>query len=181
MKSMKAVVMILSLSLAFLAASISSFGQEVHYNYDRSANFAEYRTYQWVEFPADAISDQLIEQAIKRAVDEQLAQKGFTKVETGGQLKVGYHAGVHIEKSISVTRMGDGPGRWNSGIDQGQTSTIPVGILLVDLIDTKRNQLVWRGDATKTLDLKKDPNKNYRNLQKAMQKLFKNYPPPQSK
>ena len=39
----------------------------------------------------------------------------------------------------------------------------------------------WRGDAEKTLDIKKDPDKSYRNLQKAMAKLFKNYPPGSTK
>jgi len=49
--------------------------------------------------------------------------------------------------------------------------------LLVDLFDPAKKQLIWRGDVSKTLDLKKDPDKNYKNLQKAMTKLFKNYPP----
>jgi len=60
---------------------------------------------------------------------------------------------------------------------QGQTATIPVGTVLVDLYDPRKKQLVWRGDASKTIDLKKDPDKNYANLQKAIAKLFKNYPP----
>jgi hypothetical protein len=50
-------------------------------------------------------------------------------------------------------------------------------MLLIDLYDPARKQLVWRGDATKTIDIKREPDKNYRNLQKAMAKLFKNYPP----
>lgn len=36
---------------------------------------------------------------------------------------------------------------------------------------------MWRGTAVKTLDIKEDPAKNYRNLEKAMAKPFKNYPP----
>ena len=72
---------------------------------------------------------------------------------------------------------GWGGGGWGSGTVTGQTSTIPVGMLLVDLYDPAKKQLIWRGDATKTIDIKKDPDKNYRNLQKAMAKLFKNYPP----
>jgi len=47
----------------------------------------------------------------------------------------------------------------------------------VILYDSDREQLIWRGDASETLNLKKDPGKNYKNLQKAMAKLFKNYPP----
>ncbi len=49
------------------------------------------------------------------------------------------------------------------------------------MFDPVRSQLVWRGAAEKTLDRKKDPEKNFRNLEKAMAKLFKNYPPGSTK
>ena len=71
---------------------------------------------------------------------------------------------------------GTGP-RWMGGMAQAETSTIAVGKLVIDMYDPARKQLVWRGDATKTLDPKRDPDKSYKNLQKAMAKLFKNYPP----
>ena len=45
------------------------------------------------------------------------------------------------------------------------------------MFDPASKQLVWRGSAAKTLDIKKDPDKNYRNLEKAMAKMFRNYPP----
>jgi hypothetical protein len=48
------------------------------------------------------VADELIDQAIKRAVDEQLAQKGLTRVEKGADLYVGYHAGIHEEKSVNL-------------------------------------------------------------------------------
>ena len=73
---------------------------------------------------------------------------------------------------------GGGWGSWGNGTVTGQTSTIPVGTLLVDMYDPAKKQLIWRGDATKTIDLKKDPDKNYRTLQRVMAKVFKNYPPP---
>jgi len=124
--------------------------------------------------------DQLISQDIKRAVDEQLAQKGLTKVEGNGNLQIAYLAAIREEKSIDLNGMGwggRGYGGWWDGSILGQISTIPVGTLVIDVYDPARKQLIWRGDASKTLDLKKDPDKNYKNLQKAMSKLFKNYPP----
>jgi len=168
----------------FLLMSVSAYAQDVHYNYDRGANFASYKTYQWVDLPG-RVPDQLIDHDIKRAIDEQLAQKGLTKVEKDGDLCVGYQAVVELEKGINLSAWGTrgGPGGWgglggfDSGTVTGQTSTIPLGMLLVNLYDPAKKQLIWRGDASKTLDLKKDPDKNYRNLQKAMTKLFKNYPP----
>ena len=49
--------------------------------------------------------------------------------------------------------------------------------LVVVLFQAATKQLVWCGSASKTLDINEDPDKNYRNLEKAMAKLFKNYPP----
>jgi hypothetical protein len=173
--------------LSVLIVVVHAYGQDVHYNYDRGTNFGSYRTYKWVDIPGGAVDDQLIDHDIKHAIDEQLAQKGLTRVETDADLYIGYHAIITQEKSIDMwgTGYGGGPLGWGGwggwgGIDtaHGTTSTIPVGTLLVDIYDPARKQLVWRGDATKTIDLKKDPNKNYRNLQKAVAKIFKNYPPP---
>ena len=198
---------------ALLLLVASAYGQDVHYDYDRGANFAAYKTYQWIEAVSSqpevaspnglpkldlpgggplgvqggTSDDQLIRQDIQRAVDEQLAQKGLTKVEKNGDLLVTYHAAVREEKSINLSAFGDGGGPWGGwgggwggwggGTVTGQTSTIPIGMLVVDLYDPARKQLVWRGDASKAIDLKKDANKNYRNLEKAMAKLFRNYPP----
>jgi hypothetical protein len=169
---------------AFLLMAACAYGQDVHYNYDRSANFATYRTYQWVDIPGGAVPDRLIDRAIRQAADEQLAQKGLTKVEENADLYVGYQVVINLEKSVDLWSTGTGPGGWDGWGDRtvrGQTSTVPVGILLMDLYDVGKKQLVWRGDAVKTIDLKTDPDKNYKNLQKAMAKLFKNYPPKPSK
>jgi hypothetical protein len=165
---------------AFLLTAACAYGQDVHYNYDRSANFATYRTYQWVDIPGGKVPDSLIDRAIRQAADEQLAQKGLTKVEENPDLYIGYQVVIDLEKSVDLYSTG-GFGGWGGwGGDRtvrGQTSTIPVGILLMDLYDAGKKQLVWRGDAVKTIDLKEDPDKNYKNLQKVMAKLFKNYPP----
>ena len=166
---------------ALLLIVVWAYAQDVHYNYDRAANFAAYKTYQWVDLRS-GVPDQLIDQAIKRSIDEQLAQKSLIKVESGADLQVGYQAVLDLEKGVNLSAFGTprGPvgwGGWDSGTVTGQTSTIPVGMLLVNLYDPAKKQLVWRGDASKTIDLKRDPDKNYKNLQKAMNKLFKNYPP----
>lgn len=177
----KGILMGLTTQVTFLAALLliaaCAYGQDVHYNYDRSANFANYRTYKWVEIPGGSVPDRLIDQAIRQTADEQLAQKGLIKVDENADLYIGYQVVVNLEKSIDLWSTGIGPGGWGDRSVQGQTSTVPVGILLVDLYDVAKKQLVWRGDAVKTIDLKTGPDKNYKNLQKAMAKLFKNYPP----
>ena len=170
-----------------LLAVACAYGQEISYNYAPGTNFAAYKTYQWVESPSGAAPDELIDQSIKRAVDEQLAQKGLTRVEINADVYVSYQGAVKEEKGVSLWGMEGGPGFAGRGpwggpnMVQGQTSTIPVGTLVLKLYGPARKQLIWAGGVRKTIDLKKDPDKNYRNLEKTMAKLFKNYPPQPNK
>lgn len=160
--------------------SAAAFAQQVQFDYDHSANFSGYKTYQWVDYREVPVGDQILDRDIKRAVDAQLAAKGLRRVESEGDLHVGYQASVSQEKEFDSLG-GWGPfgwgGPWGGGNTRVTTSTIDVGMLTVGIFDPAAKRLVWRGSASKTLDIKKDPDKNFRNLEKAMAKLFRNYPP----
>jgi Domain of unknown function (DUF4136) len=167
-----------------MCLGIVAWAQNVHFDYDRSANFSAYKTYQWVDYKPVDVGDELLDRDIKRAVDEQLAGKGLRRVESGGDLLVGYQAGISQEKGFNATASGLGGGPWGFGGPfggfgsiNGSTSTIDIGQLTVGMFDPSMKQLVWRGSASKTLNLSQNSDKNYRNLEKAMTKLFKNYPP----
>ena len=162
---------------AVLCLGVAAFAQEVRFDYDRSANFSAYKTYEWVDYKPVQIGDQLMDRDIKRAVDAQLAGKGLRRVDTGGDLYVGYQASVSHEKEFNGLGWGGPPWFGNWGNTRVTTSTIEIGTLAIGLFDPATRQLVWRGLASKTLDMSKDPDKNYRTLEKAMAKLFKNYPP----
>jgi hypothetical protein len=165
---------------ALVCLGLTAVAQEVQFDYDRSANFNAYKTYQWVDYREVQVGDQLLDQDIKRAVDAQLAGKGLRRVESGGDLHVGYQAAISQEKQFDSLGWGGGPyfgGPWGWGNTRVTSSTIDVGKLVIGLFDPSTKQLVWRGSASKTLDIKKDPDKNYRNLEKAMAKLFRNFPP----
>ena len=160
------------------------FAQEIQFDYDRSANFNTYKTYQWVDYKAVQVGDELLDRDIKRAVDEQLAGKGLRRVESGADLLVGYEAGISQEKAFDSIGTGGwgGPFGWgNWGNTRVTTSSIDIGKLVIGLFDPASKRLVWRGAASKTLNINKDPDKNYHNLEKAMAKLFRNYPPGTSK
>jgi hypothetical protein len=57
------------------------------------------------------------------------------------------------------------------------TSTINIGMLVLDMYDPAAKQLVWRGKASKTIDENAKPDKRQKNLAKAAAKMLKNYPP----
>jgi hypothetical protein len=166
---------------ALVCLSVVAFAQDVQFDYDRSANFNAYKTYQWIDYKAVQVRDQLLDQDIKRAVDAQLTGKGLKRVENGGDLLVGYQSAISQEKQFDSLGWG-GPHLWAPwGNTRVTSSTIELGKLVIGIFDPAIKQLVWRGSASKTLDIKRDPDKNYRNLEKAMAKLFRNYPPGASK
>ena len=68
-------------------------------------------------------------------------------------------------------------GGYGGGTTTATSATIYIGALAVDFYDVATKQLVWRGLASKQLDMKASPEKRQKNLDKGMAKLFKNYPP----
>jgi len=176
--------------LAAVAFAGTASAQDVRYNFDDQANFASFKTYKWVAIKgAQQLSD-LGDRQVKAAVDAELAKKGLTKTEADtADLYIGYQAAVGTEKQYTSfdTGWGYGPG-WHGGwygggggMTTGTTSTIYVGQLALDMYQSGQKQLVWRGAASKTIDEEAKPEKQQKNLAKAVAKLLKNYPPPPKK
>jgi|ERR1700752_786829 len=173
--------------LLFMYAAVSA--QDIRYNALPGTDFSKYKTYKWVRVPNAQYPNQIVDTQIMRAIDAQLALKGLTKTEENPDLYVVYQAAVNQEKQWnSFSTGGDmwGYGRWGGwgGYGGGMqtttttSTTINIGTLNVDMYDVAQKNQVWRGEATKTLGSGKDPKKVDKNLNKAMAKLFKKYPPP---
>jgi len=152
--------------------------QDVKYNFMPGADFSKYHTYKWVSIERGGHPNQIVDAQIKQSVDSQLTTKGLTKTDSDkADLYVGYQIAVDKEKQWNGYGMGGGI-RWG-GMAAATSSTINVGTLVLDLYDPATKQLVWTGNATKTIDPSSNQEKNQKNLDKAMAKLLKNYPPKQ--
>jgi hypothetical protein len=151
--------------------------QDVKTNYMPGSDFSKYKTYKWVDIVGAEQPDQILQQQIKQAVDSQLASKGLTKTDDDkADLNVGYQVSITQQRQWNANSMGGGP-RWGGGMGTATSSTIQIGTLGLDFYDSAAKQLVWRGQATKTLNPSKDPNKNQERLNKAVAKLLKDFPP----
>ena len=160
----------------FLFSVGISIAQDVKYNFMPGTDFSKYHTYKWVDIEGGAHPNQIMDAEIKQAVDTQLTTKGLTKTtDDKADLYVGYQVAVDQEKQWNAYGMGGGV-RFG-GMGSATSSTINVGTLVVDMYDPGTKQLVWTGNATKTIDPSSNQEKNQKNLNKAMAKLLKNYPP----
>jgi Domain of unknown function (DUF4136) len=173
----------------FLTNVSSVMAQDVRYNFDSQADFSKFKTYKWVEIKGADRANQLVEKQIQDALDVELAKKGLQKTDSdSADLYIGYQTAIGTEKQFTSynTGWGYGPG-WRGGgwygggmsstMTTGSTSTIYIGQLDVDMYESAKKDLVWRGTATKTIDPKAKPEKQQKNLAKAVEKLLKNYPP----
>jgi hypothetical protein len=153
------------------------FAQTVTYDFDRTANFRGYRTYAWTS--GTALRDELNHARVVRAIESQMALKGFTRVESSAHpdVLIAYHASFDRNLLISADSSGwAGPrfGGFRSGT--ATTQQILTGTLVVDMIEAASQRMVWRGIASADVDPSAKPEKREKSINKAAQKIFKHYP-----
>jgi hypothetical protein len=173
---LRRVVFVLVGVMSLFAGTLSA--QQVKTDYDRSANFGQYKTYSWEQIKTQ---DPLMVDRIKNAVKTTLAAKGFTEVPSEGDLSLVAMETTRDQQTLDTLYNNFGGGwRWGGfGEATTTTETYKVGTLVVDLFDTKAKTLVWRGSASDTLSNKSE--KNIDNLDKGVEKMFKKFPPDSSK
>src|ERR1700739_5106728 len=165
----------------FLFVLGTAFSQQVKTDFDHQANFSQYKTYSWQTIkPANSLWDA----RIKSAVDAQLAAKGWTQVDSGGDVAIVAIATSHTEKTLQTFYDGMGGGwRWRGFAGMGEATTTEQdykeGTLIIDMYDAKTKQLIWRSSAEDSLSNNAD--KNEKNLDKGVAKMFKKFPPQSAK
>jgi Domain of unknown function (DUF4136) len=161
-----------------LLTCVMALAQDVKYNFMPGTDFSKYHSYKWIIIEGGSHPNQIVDAQIKQAVDAQLGAKGLTKTEDEkADLYVGYQIAVDQEKQWNAYGMGGF--RWGGGgMATAQQSTISIGSLVLDMYQPGTKELVWTGTATKTIEPSSNQEKNQKNLDKAMAKLLKNYPPP---
>jgi len=175
-------IVLVLMGMMFLLAGNSS-AQQVKTDYDRSANFGQYKTYSWEQVKT---KDPLLVNRIKSSVNAALTAKGWTQVDSGGDVSIIAIEMTQNQQTLNTFYDGFGGGwGWRrfggGGFGEATTTTetYKVGTLVVDLFDTKTKTLLWRGTSSDTLSNNSD--KNIKNLDKGVEKMFRKFPPGSSK
>jgi len=151
----------------------------VNTDYDKKANFENYKTYAYNKISIDKleISD-LDKKRILYALDAAMPAKGFSKSENPDVL---INIFTKERERVNVyNNMGWGPGwgwgmGWGMGMGFTQTTTTPEGTLYIDIVDAKTKELVWQGIGTGYLTTnfeKKDAR-----IAEFVSKILEKYPP----
>ncbi|WP_242202588.1 DUF4136 domain-containing protein [Aestuariivivens insulae] len=173
--------------LALLVVLSSCSSVRVATDYDKNANFNEYKTFAFFKTGIDKaeISD-LDKRRILRAIEAELLAKGFTKSEkpdllislfTKSQQRVDVYNNAWGYGAWGWGGWGPwggyGPG-WGWGY-QPSVSTSTQGTLYIDLIDAKKKELVWQGMGTGYLSRNVD--KKEERIKEFVAEIMAKYPP----
>jgi len=168
--------MLASAVLLFTIMCSVAWAQDVKVDWDKTTNFTGFKTYAWTT--GTPAKNPLMGQRIVEGIDQQLAAKGLQKVDSNSNpdLLVLYHASTGSQTELNTMGTGWGWG-WGGGSTTTTVDKIPTGQLSVDLGDAKTKKLLWLGSASDTLSDK--PEKNTDKINKALDKMFKKFPPPE--
>ncbi len=194
---MKYLRLALLLCVAALAFTSPALAQTVKVNWNQSIDFSHYKTYAWKLGPKQNAS--FYTPWVQANADQALKQKGLSLAAAGQtpDIYITYH--MQTQELMDSTTNEDGfapgwgwgPGPWGvwggwggwggwgiGGGDMVTTSEEPrtMGILSVDLYDTSKKQLIWRGQATVD-NVSNSQNGDEKQTKSSIDKMFKQYPP----
>lgn len=181
-------IILITIVLFLMSCSTST-----HIEKDKDANLSQYKTYSWAEKERSkngSHMNDMAEQNLKTAVDEQLKQKGLKEVKENPDVLIS--TDLLLEKSLkqqndpvysqSFTRtyMNPRTGRLGTlyypsqfmGYDSYAT-TVKEGTVIVTVIDAKKDRAIWQGWSTKLLNSHNGISKN--EINNNVRSIFKKF------
>ncbi len=165
--------------LLFALASCSSV--RVYSDYDKNVDFNQYKTYAYQKSGIDKVEiSDLDKKRILRAIDEQMAAKGFAKSESP-DLLINIFTKEREQVDVNQFHAGWGYGwgwGWNPWMWGGTNTSVSrytEGTLFIDLIDNRKKELIWQGEGVGVLT--KNVDKKDERINEFVAKILAQYPP----
>lgn len=170
-----------SLVLAPLTPKLDA--QKVKIDYDKTTDFSKFKTYAWV--PGTPVFDPRLDAYIRNSVIDMLRHMGMTEAPVNAaDILVTYHAAVATDLSVGTaldpTFAATGgvpmPGQsvWETAGGAAPTH-VSKGSLAFEILDRVANRPIWTGIAKQTVG--DTQHERWNQVQKALDKLFRSYPP----
>lgn len=178
--------------MAFVVLALGCAGPEVHTDYDVTAGFAAYHSYDWYAAPpatqalSEGVRSPFLDARVRQAVEAALAARHYRR-ET------------HAEPDFLVTyypvyqvRYGGGPylgtgmvfgGFRGPGVGIGVAGPVGgwaadrLGSIVLEIEDGRTHHLVWKAEAVDVLDPSASPEDSAQDVAQAVQKMFLQFPP----
>lgn len=151
---------------------------------ERHVDFAQYRTYDWGLPDALPTGDPRLDDNpffndhMQGAVEKQLAARGLVLFSAGTpDLLIHYHASVN--QRLDVDRVDREYGYCYGEDCTGRVVEYEAGTLILDVVDSRTNRVVWRGWAQDSFDgVIDNRDRLARVINRAVEQMLARFPPP---
>lgn len=162
-------------------------GMNVYSDFDPTAveQMKAYRTYSWLPAPKGKQRGEssLAAKRIMMVTDQVMSDKGYERAQTSApDFLVGWHGAIDRKLRYNTvnTYYGYGWGYWGGvGATRTYATEYHEGSLIIDVVDAKSNELVWRGVAQAEVYPQSDPDYRNRQIESAVEKILSRFPPSQ--
>jgi len=164
----------------------------INSDFDPAADFSSIHTYSWkkVHIQGDALAaNPLLYKSIAKAIDRYLQARGFQETDRmTADVLVAIHAGV--KEKMRMTQMGHGTrayysdpwkrplrgrgGPYGSRVD---VSYYTEGTLIIDIVERKKQELIWRGLGTGIVHATSNQKKKSRAIDEYVRRILDQFPP----
>lgn len=173
--------------LLALAVGACASAIDVHTMVAPEANFAAPRTFRILEGPtrrdgrpltgADdpMVNNSIANRALRDRIAREFTARGYRAAEGDADLLVAFYASTRETLDVTVWDYGYAP-RWpwpRMGVQQRITE-VTEGSVVVDVIDPRTRELLWRGEGSARLS--DDPAENIKELARAAAAVVKRFP-----
>ena len=142
-------------------------------DYDHTVNWSKYKTFQLAEGTKDPVT--FTQKRIEDAITSTLTSKGWQVATGNPDMLVYSHVVLSQQKQWTAQSMGGfGYRGFGGGMSTATQTNIPIGTIIVDMVDPNTHEMVWRGTAQ---DQVSGNGEDRGKVSDAMNALFKNFPP----
>ncbi len=181
MKTSKIIQLLSIITFSVFAASCGT-GLKITNDFDRNANFSNYKTFSVFSIKSTGSVSQLNADRIVNAIKTDLTDKGFKYVVSKGDLTINAITILKDKQSFSTATNYYGyGGLYRPYGYYGSLGTTVIsysykdGSLTIEMVDTKTTKMVWQGVGNKEIDkASKDPDSA---IKAAVTKILAAFPP----
>ena len=159
----------------------------VKYDYDSHAPFAAFKSFDWyaasgkAKGKAAGVNDPIMDRRVRNAVERELTAKGLKQEQAGEpDLLVTYYPVYRNHAVVTTTGYGGwGYRPYGFGVGTGFTEVrhYQDGSIVLELVDNKAKQLIWRAVAEGALSGLEDPQEADEQVGKAVKEMMNRFPP----
>lgn len=163
---------------------------QIKVDYNKDINFDKFQSYSWIPNEQLDIVDinfekKLLDELVTNTANNALKEKGFIVNNNSPELLISYFLVVDTKTDVYVVENYYSnnpyaiPPTTSSTRDYQRLreNTYEQGILIIDIVDERTKERIWRGYAQSRIGIYKEPEKQEKRVITAINKILSNFPP----